>query len=159
DRFGICPLYWTRQTTRQGDWLVFASEIKALLASGLVDAQPDPRGVNHLFTFFALPGPVTCFQGVQALVPGHYLRIDLGSPGKTVPIQDTPYWEIDFPDRGHEVSGSKPQLVDEFEAVMRRSVARRLRADVPVVAYLSGGVDSSLVVALAGRERGVPIPT
>src|SRR5881394_1129940 len=52
DRIGICPLFWTRQ----GDWLLFASEVKALLASGMVEARPDRRGINHLFTFFALPG-------------------------------------------------------------------------------------------------------
>src|SRR5690349_20751090 len=74
DRFGICPLYWTRQ----GDWLLFASEIKALLASGLVAARPDLAGINHVFTFFALPGPVTCFEGVQALLPGHHLKLQLG---------------------------------------------------------------------------------
>ena len=66
DRFGICPLYWTRQ----GEWLLFASEIKALLASGLVPARPDLRGIDHIFTFAALPGPMTCFEGVQLLPPG-----------------------------------------------------------------------------------------
>ena len=75
DRVGICPLYWTRQAGPDGEWLLFASEIKALLASGMVEAKPDPRGVNHLFTFFALPGPVTCFQGVQALTPGQRRRL------------------------------------------------------------------------------------
>ena len=87
DRFGICPLYWTRQTTPDGDWLLFASEIKALLASGMVDARPDPRGINHLFTFFALPGPVTCFQGVQLLPPGHYLRDPAGRRRRVGPRQ------------------------------------------------------------------------
>src|SRR5581483_10156318 len=78
DRFGICPLYWTRQSTPSGEWLLFASEVKALLASGLVDARPDPRGINHLFTFFAVPGPVTCFAGIQYLSPGRYLTVQLG---------------------------------------------------------------------------------
>src|SRR6516162_7872450 len=58
DRFGICPLYWSRQRTPEGDWLLFASEVKALLASGMVEARTDPRGLNHLFSFFSLPGPV-----------------------------------------------------------------------------------------------------
>ena len=57
-----------------GEWLLFGSEIKALLASGMVEAQPDPRGINHLFTFFALPGPVTCFQGIQAAAAGTLSR-------------------------------------------------------------------------------------
>src|SRR5262245_44489105 len=71
DRFGICPLYWTQH----GDLLLFASEIKALLASGLVPARPDVRGINHVFTFFAMPGTVTCFAGINCLLPGRYLRI------------------------------------------------------------------------------------
>jgi asparagine synthase (glutamine-hydrolysing) len=160
DRFGICPLYWTRQ----GDWLLFASEIKALLASGLVPAQPDPRGIDHIFTFFALPGPVTCFEGVHSLLPGHYLQIQPGRPdgrpASSLPVRDRIYWEIDFPDEGDEESGQDPQyLTEEFEGVLLRAVKRRLHADVPVVAYLSGGVDSSTVVALASHLRREPIPT
>jgi asparagine synthase (glutamine-hydrolysing) len=165
DRFGICPLYWIRQQTADGELLLFASEIKALLASGLVPARPDVRGINHAFTFFAVPGPVTCFEGIQYLLPGHYLRVRDGR------VEDRTYWEIDFPDRGQEEwrgfrrlgSNADSPVVDEFEAVFRKAVERRLRADVPVVSYLSGGVDSSVVVALASRQRraeGKPaIPT
>jgi asparagine synthase (glutamine-hydrolysing) len=162
DRFGICPLYWTSQTSPTGDWLLFASEVKGLLASGMVPAKPDPRGINHAFTFFpaALPGPVTCFQGVQALVPGHYLDIRLGTAANSPPIQERTYWEIDFPDQGEEEAGQDPQrLVDKFEELLLAAVEKRLRADVPVVSYLSGGVDSSLVVALACHIRKEPIPT
>jgi asparagine synthase (glutamine-hydrolysing) len=158
DRFGICPLYWTRQTTAGGDWLLFASEIKALLASGLVKPRPDHRGLDQVFTFFAMPGPRTAFTGVQMLLPGHYLAIQAG--GATgVRVQDRVYWEMDFPDRGAEEPGGDPRrLVDDFEAVLLRAVEKRLRADVPVVSYLSGGVDSSLVVALAGHVRKAPVP-
>ncbi|MCC6418502.1 MAG: asparagine synthase (glutamine-hydrolyzing) [Gemmataceae bacterium] len=156
DRFGICPLYWAR---RDG-WLLFASEIKGLLASGLVDARPDLQGLNHIFTFFALPGPVTCFEGVRLLVAGHYLRIDLGGPGTAARVTDRAYWQIDFPDRGQEDPRTDEKaLVDGLEGAMLRAVERRLRADVPVVSYLSGGVDSSTVVALASKVRGSPIPT
>jgi asparagine synthase (glutamine-hydrolysing) len=160
DRFGICPLHWTRQATPGGEWLLFASEIKGLLASGLVEPRADLRGINQVFTFFALPGPSTCFQGVQTLLPGHYLTIQLGQPGESAKVTDRVFWEIDFPDRGDEDPGrDAKQLVDEFEAVLLRAVERRLRADVPVVSYLSGGVDSSIVVALACHVRGEPIPT
>jgi asparagine synthase (glutamine-hydrolysing) len=156
DRFGICPIYWTRQ----GDWLLFASEIKALLASGHVDARPDLRGINHLFTFFSLPGPVTCFEGIQLLPPGHYLRVQMGTPGESARFSEHTYWEIDFPDQGQEdPCNDEKRLVDGFEEVLRGATERRLRADVPVVAYLSGGVDSSTVVALASHVRGSPIPT
>jgi asparagine synthase (glutamine-hydrolysing) len=156
DRFGICPLYWTQQ----GDWLLFASEIKALLSSGMVEAKPDPRGINHLFTFYALPGPATCFAGVQLLPPGHYLRIQLGAAGEPAEITERVYWQMDFPDRGQEdYASSGKQLAQRFEEVLLGAVTRRLRADVPVVSYLSGGVDSSVVVALATHVRGEPIPT
>jgi asparagine synthase (glutamine-hydrolysing) len=160
DRFGICPLHWARITHGGGDWLLFASEIKALFASGLVGARPDPRGIDQLFTFFALPGPVTCFEGVQALLPGHYLTIQRGASGGAAQVGDRAYWEMDYPDREEGGNGHAPQrLVEEFEALLVRSVQRRLRADVPVAAYLSGGVDSSLVAALASRLRKQPVPT
>ncbi len=159
DRFGICPLYWSLQSSPEGDWLLFASEVKGLLASGMVPARADRRGINHLFTFFALPGPVTCFEGVQYLLPGHYLRIQLGGPGAKARLSEHVYWEIDFPDRGQEDWGANAeQVVDEFEQVFTGAVERRLRADVEVVSYLSGGVDSSVVVAVASKIRGAPIP-
>jgi asparagine synthase (glutamine-hydrolysing) len=157
DRFGICPLYWTRQQTAEGEMLLFASEIKALLASGLVPRRPDVRGLNHVFTFFATPGPITCFEGIHCLLPGHYLIV---RPTEAL-VQERVYWEIDFPDAGQEEQrgfrrfgdNSRNPVVDEFETLMQRAVERRLRADVPVVSYLSGGVDSSLVVALACAQR------
>jgi asparagine synthase (glutamine-hydrolysing) len=158
DRFGICPLYWTRQ----GDWLLFASEIKALLASGLVPARPDLRGIDHIFTFAALPGPTTCFEGVQLLPPGHYLRVVPGNPNRGVSpaISEHVYWEMDFPDRGDEDAGRDPRaLVDRFEQIMLQAVEERLRADVPVGAYLSGGVDSSMTAALACQLKGPAINT
>ena len=153
DRFGICPLHWARR----GDWLLFGSEIKAILASGMVSARADLRGINHLFTFFAMPGPVTCFDGISSLLPGHFL--DVTYQGNSRIIRDRTYWEIDFPDRGHEENGNAKTLTDRFEEVMLDAVAKRLRADVPVVSYLSGGVDSSLVVAMASKVRGRAIPT
>src|SRR5262249_45834684 len=94
DRFGICPLFWTTETTLGRDWLLFASEIKALLASGLVGPRPARRGIDCVFNFFALPGPVTCFQGVNMLLPGHYLRIQLRGDGRTADVQNRVYWEI-----------------------------------------------------------------
>ena len=157
DRFGICPLYWTRQ----GDWLLFASEIKGLLASGMVPAKPDLRGIDHVFTFSALPAPVTCFEGVQLLPPGHYLKIVPGDAGKGPLLQERAYWEMDFPDSGQEEDpGRDPRrLVDEFQDLLLKAVAKRLRADVPVGAYLSGGVDSSAIVALACHLKGPAINT
>jgi asparagine synthase (glutamine-hydrolysing) len=165
DRFGICPIYWTRiknqpgaqATGETGEWLLFASEIKALLASGLVPARPDPRGIDQVFNFFSLPGPSTCFENIQLLLPGHFLRINFARPGR---VENHTYWQIDFPDQGQEERGQEPKkLVDQFQDVLMAAVDRRLRADVPVVSYLSGGIDSSIVVALACHIRGQPIPT
>src|SRR5262249_59542800 len=80
------------------------------------------------------------------------------SPGEA-PRQRT-YWQVSAPDRGQEEYGrDKDRVVDEFERVLFTAVQRRLRADVPVVSYLSGGVDSSLVVAMADKALGRPIPT
>ena len=153
DRFGIAPLYWTRQ----GDWLLFASEIKGLLASGMVRAKADLRGIDHIFTFAAMPGPVTCFEGVQLLPAGHYLQI---TPDEEPVVIERAYWKMDFPNQGDEDPGENPRkLVDEFEQVLLNAVAKRLRADVPVGAYLSGGLDSSMIVAMASRLKGNAINT
>ena len=157
DRFGICPLYWTRQ----GDWLLFASEIKALLASGIVEPRPDLRGIDHIFTFTALPGPITCFEGVQLLPPGHFLEIEAAGAGNDTPVvRESVYWQMDFPDQGQERDETDPAiLVKLFEDLMLQAVDQRLRADVPVGSYLSGGVDSSMIAALAFHLKGSAINT
>lgn len=157
DRFGISPLYWTRQ----GEWLLFASEIKGLLASGLVPAKPDLRGIDHIFTFAAMPAPVTCFEGIKLLTQGHYLEVTPGHEGgSAATIRERSYWEMDFPDAGDEIEDADAgKLTDEFEQVLLQAVDRRLRADVPVGAYLSGGLDSSMIVALACRLKGPAINT
>lgn len=160
DRFGICPLYWTRVTRDGGDWLVFGSEIKAILMSGLVTAKPDRRGIDNLFNFLAVPGPVTCFEGIELLPPGHMLTIAWETPGKSAKVTQRAYWSMDFPDAGdHDTSRSERQLADGLQEVLHAAVKRRLRADVPVVSYLSGGVDSSTVVALARDILGRTPPT
>jgi asparagine synthase (glutamine-hydrolysing) len=150
DRVGICPLYWAQSE----GWLLFGSEIKAILASGLIEARPEPRGINHLFTFFSLPGPVTCFQGIQLLPPGRFLdiRFDTGR------VEERVYHRLEFPEAGQEDARDVETLTKEFEEHLLAAVTRRLRADVPVVSYLSGGVDSSLVVAMASKVLGRPIP-
>ncbi len=157
DRFGISPLYWTRQ----GDWLLFASEIKGLLASGMVSPKADLRGIDHMFTFSAMPGPVTCFEGVQLLTPGHYLQITPANEGTAEPVvAERTYWKMDFPNQGDEDPGPDPRkLVDEFEDLLLKAVEKRLRADVPVGAYLSGGLDSSMIVAMACKLKGPAINT
>ena len=157
DRFGISPLYWTRQ----GDWLLFASEIKGLLASGMVTPKADLRGLDQIFTFAAMPGPVTCFEGVQMLAPGHFLQITPANEGTAVPaVRDQAFWTMDFPNQGEEnPETDSRKLVDGLEDVLLKAVEKRLRADVPVGAYLSGGLDSSMIVAMACKLKGEAINT
>jgi asparagine synthase (glutamine-hydrolysing) len=155
DRVGICPLFWSRQ----GDLIYFGSEIKALIASGGVTPKADPRGLDHLFTFFALGGRRTAFEGVQALAPGHCLKIEWGDGDKPAALVEKKYWDFDFPDWGHEDNPGTEAAIDAFEETFARAVEVRLRADVPVVGYLSGGVDSAYVLATAARVSGKPLPS
>jgi len=156
DRVGICPLFWSRQ----GDLIYFGSEIKALLASGAVAAAADVRGLDHLFTFFALGSRRTMFEGVQSILPGHYLKIAWQTNGSAVAPVEREYWDFDFPDWGEEDDPADVSaLIDEFEATFQRAVEVRLRADVPVVGYLSGGVDSAYVLATAAKVCGRPLPS
>ena len=155
DRFGICPLHWARR----GDHLYFGSEIKAILASGAIEAEADPRGIDHIFTFFAMATRRTAFKGISAVHPGSYLRIEFRPDGTAAQVVERTYWDLDFPDRGEEYDPRDAnELVDRFDETFRRAVEIRLRADVPVVGYLSGGVDSTSVMATASRIRGESIP-
>jgi len=156
DRVGICPLHWSRQ----GDVFYFGSETKALLASGAVPPAVDVKGLDHLFTFYAIGFRRTLFDGVQSILPGHYLRIAFRQDGVAAAIEERRYWDLDFPDWGDEQDAADPTaLIDEFEATFQRAVEIRLRADVPVVGYLSGGVDSAYVLATASKIAGRPLPS
>ena len=148
DRVGICPLYYA-----EGDgWLIWGSEVKAILASGLVRAVPDSKGLDYFFNFFSASTTRTVFDGIKLIPPGHYLKIR----GGRISIQQ--YWDLDFPARGDERRLDDPTpLVDELEGHLATAINRRLRGDVPVASYLSGGLDSTVVLGLATRERGGPV--
>jgi asparagine synthase (glutamine-hydrolysing) len=148
DRFGICPLY----TAEADGWLLFASEIKALLASGMIEAALDPRGIDHVFACLFASPVRSAFAGVAPLPPGHRLAARAGERASL-----ERFAAIEFPDAGRErravTAAERAAVADELEAALAAAVARRLAADAPVATYLSGGVDSSLLVALAARER------
>lgn len=135
DRFGILPLYYAE---RAGD-LYFGSEVKALLASGEVERALDPRGLDEVFTFWSACAPRTLFRGVQALEPGCWARWRNGQ------LEIRRYYAPDFPSTAVEPAAALTTLDD----LMHSSVQLRLQAEVPVGAYLSGGLDSSIVCALA----------
>ena len=151
DRVGICPLYYTELD----GWLLWGSEIKALLASGMVAGQARLRGIDHLFTFFCAGTTRTFFEGVQSLPPGHYLRIRDGRVDQAQVLGPR------LSRRGRRSAGSTTPrpLVDELEALLQQAVERRLRSDVPVVSYISGGLDSTVVLGICSRHRGEPIPS
>ena len=150
DRVGICPLYYAEKD----GWLLWGSEIKAILASGMVAARPDVAGIDHLFSFFCAGTTRTYFEGIKSLAPGHYLKVKDGR------LSTHQYWDLDFPDQGQERQLDDPApLIDELEHLMRQSVERRLRGDVPVVSYISGGLDSTVVLGLSSRERGHAVPS
>jgi asparagine synthase (glutamine-hydrolysing) len=155
DRVGICPLHWARR----GDALYFGSEIKAILASGRIEARADVRGVDHIFTFFAMATRRTAFEGVSSLLPGSYLKIQFRDDARPAAVQERIHWDLDFPDRGDEYNPPMRRAVAEFREVFFEAVDLRLRADVPVVAYLSGGVDSTSVAAAVQNIRGESAPT
>lgn len=149
DRLGIRPLYYV--TTRER--LLFASEVKALFADPAVNRSLDPAGLAEFFTFWCPVAPRTVFEGVREVKPGHLIEVG----GKSFELEERCYWALDFPLRG---AGSDRSLRDAAESLRARlSEATRLRftrSDVPVGAYVSGGLDSSVIAALVARESGRP---
>lgn len=140
DRAGILPLFYSK--TPGG--VIFGSEVKALLASGLIRPELDPTGLDELFTFWAPVAPRTVFKGVQQLRPGEV--ITFREPSEEP--QRKRYWQWQFPSRGEHRSGPPSAFVQDLRHVLEDATQIRLRADVPVGAYLSGGLDSSALVAL-----------
>jgi asparagine synthase (glutamine-hydrolysing) len=150
DRVGIAPLFYTVVD----GWLLWGSEMKALLSSGMVAARPDSKGIDLFFHTFCAGTSRTYFEGIRSIPPGQYLRVRDGR------VETKIYWDLDFPYAGQERRLADPTpLIDELEALMRRSVERRLRGDVPVVSYISGGLDSTVVLGLSSRERGYAVPS
>jgi asparagine synthase (glutamine-hydrolysing) len=144
---GIRPLFYYKE---KGTF-VFGSEIKCLMESGHVQAEPDPLALNQVFTFWTIPTPGTLFKGVKEVPPGHYVVV------REEEIQVKPYWELRFQgDPGSTGGRSLSDSMEEFESIISDSVRLRLRADVPVAAYLSGGIDSSATTWLIKQiEPGV----
>jgi len=142
DRAGILPLYYARLQ----DGLIFASEAKAILASRRIDAALDATGLDELMTFWAPVAPRTVFRGINQLGPGEMLVLESGK--ETI----RSYWHWQFPAVGEHRRGDEQVLQDELRTRLAEATEIRLRADVPVGAYLSGGLDSSSLVALL-KER------
>ena len=144
DRMGVRPLYyaWHKGT------IVFGSEAKALLAFPGIEAAIDVEALDQIFTLWAPIAPRTAFKDIAELPPGHLLVVENGrATGRA-------WWSLDYPDAGDAHLRSENQVADELLALLDDATRIRLRADVPVGAYLSGGLDSSIVTALAARHAG-----
>lgn len=134
DRLGVRPLFYTHHEGR----MLFASEIKSLLVHPGIPREINPDALRQVFTYWSVQSPGTVFAGVQALPAGHYMIIRDGVS------QIHPYWTLDF----QESHIDEQEAIEEFERLLIDATLIRLRADVPVGAYLSGGVDSSTTTAI-----------
>ena len=153
DRVGIKPMYFSR--TRAGEWL-FASEIRAIVAHPDVSPEMDRTAFWHYLTFIVAPAPLTMFRGIFKLPAGHVLTID--HRGEAAARQ---YWDC-RPDRRATLTArdlSEPEAVAELTRLLKQSISRRMVSDVPFGVLLSGGVDSSMNVALMSELMDRPVTT
>ncbi len=148
DRLGIRPLFYTLTDGA----LVFGSEIKALLADPRVRAEMDPVALDQIFTFWSTLSPRTVFRDVWEVPPGHYLL------ARQDQVTVERYWEVSFP-TDDEPRREADDYLDEFRALLVDAAQIRLRADVPVGAYLSGGLDSSTIAAIIRNHTGNRLDT
>jgi len=144
DRSGVRPLFYTQ--TRES--FVFASEIKALFACPEVPREIDPYGMDQIFTFWAPIPPRTTFKNIFQLPPAHSLTVK----GSDVRVHQ--YWSISYKRDGNSCNGNEPRIAEELLHLLQDATRIRLRSDVPVGAYLSGGIDSTLTTALVRRLAG-----
>lgn len=147
DRVGIRPLFYT---VADGAF-IFGSEIKALFVDRRVRRQIDPYALDHIFTFWMTIPPRTAFKDIMELPAGHHMIVEKGD------IRIEKYWEPDFTTESH------PKTEEEYAETLREllidATRLQLRADVPVGAYLSGGIDSSVITTLIKRYTDTPLRT
>ena len=146
DRLGIKPIYYTERAGR----LTFASEIKAIIEDPATPRAVNRRGLHHYLGRFYVPAPETMFASIYKLPAGHLMVCDRHGH------RQRQYWDVPFePDPSMTLDDS----VHAVRSQLRRSVADRMMADVPLGAYLSGGIDSSVIVALMAEISGEPVKT
>jgi asparagine synthase (glutamine-hydrolysing) len=145
DRLGVKPLYYCELPDR----LVFASELKCLLASGLVPTDLDYEALDAYLSFGFVPGAATPLRAVRRLLPGEVLVVEEGR------VRRERYWRYPLPAPDH----SDRDWVGELQGLLDEAVRLRLMGEVPVGAMLSGGLDSSLIVALMARHSSEPVRT
>jgi asparagine synthase (glutamine-hydrolysing) len=158
DRLGIKPLYWARA----GDRLLFGSEIKALLASGLVEPAANIEAIPEVLSTRYVADSETMFRGIHKLLPGHQLVFERGE------TRLRQYWDVPSRPKGLHEEHSSPEglrytdgrdVVAQFRELLDESVRLRLMSDVPLGMFLSGGIDSSAIAALMARQIDRPLQT
>ena len=143
DRIGIKPLYYTVINNK----LVFASDIKTIIASGLYRPEVDEEGLYHALSYGVAPRPMTCFKHVQALPPACHLTLDIAQ-GK---MQQECYWRL--PVGTQQKDMSLVYATEKLDDLLHTSVQRRLVADVPIGSFMSGGIDSTTITAIAAQHK------
>jgi len=146
DRAGKKPLFYAR--TSEG--LVFASTLNAVLDLHRSRPEVDPLAIDAYLSYQAVPAPLTAFEGVKQLPPAHTLVFNLDQPEPVVER----YWDVRYTPK---LKLSEPELLEHLDGLVRHAVRQRLMSDVRLGAFLSGGVDSSLVVAMMARELSAPV--
>ena len=144
DRFGIKPLYYTALRDR----LIFGSEIKSILLSPSIARQINPEALHQYLAFRWVPGPDTLFDGIDKLPPGHYLLWKDGD------CKIERYWDLKpQPDE----TSSEADLAQQLREILQRAVTRHMISDVPLGVFLSGGLDSSTILALMAQVSPEPV--
>ncbi len=147
DRLGIKPVYYAHN---EGQSLMFGSELKTLLSSGLIEPKLNYPALHHYLSFYAVPTPYTMLDGIQSLPPGHYMTYHRGR------LDIRQYWSLPAIE---PLQMDKGDILENLRALLEESIRLRMIADVPVGAFLSGGIDSSAVVALMTRISGERLRT
>jgi asparagine synthase (glutamine-hydrolysing) len=147
DRVGKKPLLYSHQPN--GD-LIFGSEFQALLKHPAISREVDYEAIHHYLSFISVPAPLTAYQSIRKLEPGHWMRWKNGE------IETKRYW---LPDFSNKLKISQEEAEEETLRILRESVKLRMISEVPLGAFLSGGVDSSAIVALMAQESSRPVKT
>src|SRR5256885_2948802 len=149
DRLGVKPLYWCKV----GHQLLFASEIKALLASTLIRANANHAAIPEVLGLRSTAGSDTMFRGIHKLQPGHLLIFEDGV------VTERQYWDVPFKGSESRPTSRRADVVSEFRSRLAESVRLRLMSDVPLGMFLSGGIDSSAIAAIIAGMIDRPLQT
>ena len=148
DKLGEKPLYYANNC----DTFLYASELKSIEKTNLIKTDIDKTALDYYFRYTYIPAPLTIYEGVKKLLPGHYMRIE-----KKRNVDMFQYWDIRSIDKWRNISYEDAKR--ELRRRLNKSVKRRMNCDVPYGAFLSGGIDSSIVTALMVRNSSKPIDT